>query len=359
MLISAKNKIRLYSQLDPYSLSEKEKKNFFQKEINLLTAHHYKNSKEYRQILNFMSYKLKNNSLKNIPFLPARLFKEHDLSSVPKKKILKTLVSSGTTGNAPSRIILDNETANNQRKVLSKIISTILGSQRLPMLIIDQNPNLTDRHTFNARATAIYGFSTFGKNHTYLLNKNNEIDYILLNDFLKKFGNKFFFIFGFTSLVFENLLKKLSTHLLKFNFKNGILLHGGGWKKMEKIKINNKIFKEKLFKKLKLDNIYNYYGLVEQTGSIFLECKKCSCFVTSIFSDILIRDKHFNIVQNGNKGFIHLFSLLPKSYPGHSILTEDIGEIVNNINCECHIKGTRFLVHGRAEQSEIRGCSDI
>ena len=37
--------------------------------------------------------------------------------------------------------------------------------------------------------------------------------------------------------VFENLIKKLSTKLLKSNFKNGILLHGGGWKKMEKIKI--------------------------------------------------------------------------------------------------------------------------
>ena len=54
-------------------------------------------------------------------------------------------------------------------------------------------------------------------------------------------------------------------------------------KKMQKIKINNKTFKQKLFNKIKLKNIYNYYGLVEQTGSIFIECKKCKCFVTSVF----------------------------------------------------------------------------
>ena len=127
---------------------------------------------------------------------------------------------------------------------------------------------------------------------------------------------------------------------------------------MEKIKISNKIFKEKLLKKLELKNIYNYYGLVEQAGSIFIECKKCSCFVTSIYSEILIRDKHFNIVRNNNTGFIQLFSLLPTSYPGHSILTEDIGEIINEDSCKCGTKGKCFLVHGRAAKSEIRGCSD-
>jgi phenylacetate-coenzyme A ligase PaaK-like adenylate-forming protein len=127
---------------------------------------------------------------------------------------------------------------------------------------------------------------------------------------------------------------------------------------MEEMKINNKLFKKNLFKKTKLKRIYNYYGLVEQTGSIFVECDKCSCFTTSVYSDILIRDKHFNIVKNGEKGFIQLFSLLPTSYPGHSILTEDIGEIVSENNCVCQNRGKRFLVHGRALQSETRGCSD-
>ena len=145
---------------------------------------------------------------------------------------------------------------------------------------------------------------------------------------------------------------------MKFSFKNGILLHGGGWKKMEAIKVSNKIFKERLLKKIKLKNIYNYYGLVEQTGSIFIECGKCGCFITSIFSDILIRDKHFNVLKNGKKGIIQLFSLLPTSYPGHSILTEDIGEIINEDGSKCGTKGKCFLVHGRAAKSEIRGCSD-
>ena len=127
---------------------------------------------------------------------------------------------------------------------------------------------------------------------------------------------------------------------------------------MENIKVTNKIFKKALFSKIKLKNVYNYYGLVEQTGSIFIECK-CGFFITSIFSDILIRDKNFNILNNGGKGFIQLLSLLPTSYPGHSILTEDIGEIVEKSSCKCPVYGKRFLVHGRVKEAEVRGCSDV
>jgi len=350
--------IKDYKKLDPFSLDGNKKEKLFVNLINSLTLHHYKNSQSYKKILDFFKYKFKKNRLDDIPFLPAKLFKEFELRSVPEKKLFKTLMSSGTTGGTPSKIYLDKENAHSQVETLRKIISTILGNTRIPMLIIDQNPKISNRFVFNAKSAAILGFSIFGKNHTYLLNEKGKINYILLNDFLKKYGKQKFFIFGFTSMVFENLIKKLSIKLLKFNFSNGVLLHGGGWKKMEKLKINNKLFKEKLLQKIKLKNVHNYYGLVEQTGSIFIECKKCGSFVTSVFSDILIRDKHFNVVKNGKKGFIQLFSLLPTSYPGHSILTEDIGEIIENDKNKCRLKGKHFLVHGRVEHSEIRGCSD-
>ena len=81
-------------------------------------------------------------------------------------------------------------------------------------------------------------------------------------------------------------------------------------------------------------------------------------FVCSNFSEIFIRDKNLNIIKNG-KGFVQLLSLLPKSYPGHNILTEDIGEIIQNPNCKFDHKGKCFKIHGRVENSVIRGCSDV
>ncbi len=349
--------INNYLNLEPFSLSKKKKDKLFGDLINDLTNYHYKNCQEYKKFLNFFGYKGKKNIIKKIPFLPTSLFKKFNFSSIPKKKIFKTLTSSGTSGQ-PSKIYLDKFNANNQRKVLSKIISTILGKDRLPMLIIDQNPLKNKRESFNARSVAIYGFSIFGTNHTFLLDSNGKIKYDLLNNFLKKYSQKKFFIFGFTSFVYEHLINELDTKYLSYNFDKAILLHGGGWKKMEAMKVSNQIFKQKLKEKLKLKNIHNYYGLVEQTGSIFLECKKCGCFVTSIYSDVIIRDKFFNEVDKG-KGIIQLLSLLPTSYPGHNILTEDIGELSNEQKCICSDKGKRFKVYGRNKDSEIRGCSDI
>ena len=344
----------------PYSLNKKQKNNLFLNYINKLTLHHYKNCSNYKKIINNLKFKLNGqNKLEDFPMIPVSIFKKFDLQSVPKNKIVKTLVSSGTSGQKLSKIYLDKENSSNQLKVLKKIMESILGSKRLPMLIIDQNPKILDRSIFNARTAAIYGFSLFGKDHCYILNKSGKINYEVLNDFLKKYGSDKFFIFGFTSAIFENLINKLTTKNLDSNFQNGILLHGGGWKKLEKLKISNNQFKKKLFNKIKLKNIYNYYGMIEQTGSIFIECSKCGYFVASNFSDILIRDKNFNVVENGKKGLIQLFSLLPTSYPGHNILTEDIGKIVKENNCKCGLKGKCFVVYGRAKEAEIRGCSDI
>ena len=70
-------------------------------------------------------------------------------------------------------------------------------------------------------------------------------------------------------------------------------------------------------------------------------------------------EKKFNVLKNKKKGLIQLMSLLPTSYPGHNILTEDIGEIIGEDNCKCGLKGKYFLVHGRIKEAEIRGCSDI
>ena len=74
----------------------------------------------------------------------------------------------------------------------------------------------------------------------------------------------------------------------------------------------------------------------------------------------MIRDKDFKILPPGKKGFIQLLSLLPTSYPGHIILTEDIGEIIEKSNkCKICKFNKKFIIHGRHEKSEIRGCSDV
>jgi len=347
-----------YNNYSIYENNSKNKKKYFLDYLRELTIYHIKKCKPYERVVKNLGLKIsKKTKIDQIPMLPTEIFKKYTMKSISDKEIFKTLYSSGTSGNNLSKIYLSKDNAKNQIIVLKRIVNDILGKHRLPMLIVDKVPDSSNRSAFNAKSAAIYGFSIFGKEHCYIIKKNGEINYEILNNFLKKFGKKFI-VFGFTSLVYEFLIKKLNIKFLNSNFKNGILIHGGGWKKLEAIKIDNKEFKEKLSKKLKIKNIINYYGLVEQTGSIFFECTKCGCFVTSSYSDIIIRDKNLNVAKDGEKGIIQLLSILPSSYPGHSILTEDIGIIMKEKNCKCVEIGKRFKVIDRIKDSEIRGCSD-
>ena len=343
-----------------YSLDTSSKSKFFRKHLNFLTSFHYKKSNLYKSYLNGINYNLKqDNILSEIPFLPVRLFKEFDFLSIKKKEIFKILFSSGTTSNNLSKIYIDKTNALNQIKVLQKIFYNLIGNSRLPMLVIDkQNTNL-NRNSFNASTAAINGFSIFANEIVYLLDQENNIDYKMLNNFLKKNHKKKFLIFGFTSNIYLNLIKKINIKKIHMkDFSNAFLIHGGGWKKIEEKKMNRNQFNLHLNKKLGIKNVRNYYGLVEQIGSIFFECK-CGYLVASNYSDIIIRDENLNICKEGETGLVQLLSLLPTSYPGHSILTEDIGEIVSDHKCKCYGYGARFLIHGRLQNAELRGCSNI
>ena len=354
------NKIQDIINLHSYSLSEFQKNKYFMQALSSLTMHHYKNSKEYKMIVSKLDYKInKLNKVEKIPYLPVRLFKKFNFLSIKHKDIFKTLVSSGTTSSDVSKIYLDKNNSFNQIKVLKRIVQDSLGIERVPMLIIEKERNNLDRSNFNASIAAINGFSIFSSERVYALDQKRNVNYNSINSFLEKNKNNKFLIFGFTDKIYEYLIKKISINKLAFkNFEKGILIHGGGWKKLEKYKIQNKEFKSKLRSKFKIKNVFNYYGMVEQTGSIFIECS-CGYFVTSNFSDIIIRDENFNVLSAGKKGFVQLLSLLPTSYPGHSLLTEDIGEIIDKKKCKCLINGKRFLIHGRAPKAELRGCSNI
>ena len=343
-----------------FSLDPSFKSKFFLESINSLTSHHFKRSNLYKDYLKGLNYiPKKNNNLSDIPFLPVRLFKDFDFISIKKKEIFKTLLSSGTTSNKVSKIFIDKTNAFNQMKVLQKIFYNVIGNSRLPMLVLDKQNQNVDRKKFNASAAAISGFSIFANKIVYMLDQKNDIDYKKLNTFLSENKDNQFLIFGFTYNVYNYLIKKINpSKLISKNFSNAFLIHGGGWKKMEEKKINRLQLNSVLEKKLALKNIRNYYGLVEQIGSIFFECK-CGYFIASNYSDIIIRDENLKISKKGEKGLVQLLSLLPTSYPGHSILTEDIGEIVHDKKCKCFGHGKRFLIHGRLQNAELRGCSNI
>lgn len=98
--------------------------------------------------------------------------------------------------------------------------------------------------------------------------------------------------------------------------------------------------------------------MVEQTGSIFVECSH-HYFHTSNFSTVIVRDpQDLSVLPFGQIGLIEVISIVALSYPGHILLTEDLGRVVGEDTCKCGRHGKYFEILGRLEQSELRGCSD-
>lgn len=341
----------------PYEMSQSQKEIYLTKQLNNLTQYHYQNCPAYAGIIRSL-YRNQTDypCIEEIPYLPVNIFKEISLSSIPEDQVFKTLTSSGTTGHTPSKIILNAVTSQRQASALAAIMQEYLGIKRLPMLIVDSATALKDPKHFSARGAGIVGMSQFGRDHYYALDDQMQLDKDKLSEWLKKhFGNPIF-IFGFTHILWQYLFK--NTRPGEFDLSHAILFHGGGWKKLREHSVDNITFKTQLNNHFKLHQCHSFYGMVEQTGSIFVECEKGHLHCPS-FADIIIRDPiTWNPTEMNQKGVIQTLSLLPTSYPGHSLLTEDLGYIIGVDGCPCGRKGKFFWVEGRIPQAEPRGCSD-
>lgn len=350
-------------EISPYSLTKDDKVEMLTQKLSELTKKHYEGCKEYKGMLDCIGFDIDSiESYYDLPFLPVRLFKELELLSVGKEDIFKTMTSSGTTGQAVSKIFLDKTTASNQQKTLTKIVSSFIGAERMPMLIIDSPSVLKNRLMFSARGAGILGFSIFGVNRTYALDENMNLNVEVVAEFLQKHKGKKILLFGFTFMVWQHFYKELVKREKekgeKFDLSNGILIHGGGWKKLVSEAVSPMEFREKLKNACQLEDIHDYYGMVEQTGCIYMQCEYGHLH-TSIFSDVIIRNPFdFSVSEVGQKGVIQVVSMIPESYPGHSLLTEDEGVLLGEDDCKCGRKGKYFEVIGRLKNAELRGCSD-
>ncbi len=346
--------------LPEYSIDNDKKRKLLLSELNVLTKFHYSNCLQYKNILNNLNINPETelDNIEAVPYLPVRLFKTQKMQSIPDSEVLKVLISSGTSDQQVSRIALNRDTSLLQVKALASIITSYIGNKRLPMIIIDTDATIRNKSSMSARGAGLVGLSNFGRNHFFALDENMNLKVDEFIDFVEKYKSEPILIFGFTFMIWQYLYKKLKHLNKKADLSSAILIHSGGWKKLLDQAVSNEIFKSELYDHFRLKKIYNFYGMVEQVGSIFMECEE-GFLHTPNFAEVLIRDYvSWQTLSAGENGVIQTLSILPRSYPGHSLLTEDMGTIIGIDNCRCGRKGTYFTVSGRVPKAELRGCSD-
>jgi hypothetical protein len=345
----------------PYALPQAEKRAVLTERTRDLTRWHYERCEPYRHLVDRIfggARALQFARLEEAPFLPVSLFKTRELRSVAPGEVIKTLTSSGTTGQGVSRIYLDAPTAQLQSRTLVKIMQHFLGVERRPMVFLDHAAVVRDRRSFSARAAGILGLLPFGRQPFYALHEDMSLDLDGLEAYLASTGGLRPVLFGFTFMVWQYFVEALERRGRRLSLDGAVLLHSGGWKKLEALEVSPEEFRRRVHAVTGIEAVINYYGMVEQVGSVYLE-NSLHCLQASNYSDLIIRDTNtLEPLPPGQVGLIQVVSALPTSYPGHSVLTEDLGVVEGCDDPATGMRGQYFRILGRVPRAELRGCSD-
>jgi len=356
--------------LPPYGLTREAKTAALLAAVMEQVVHHYEHCPPYARWLRRQGFDPGNpiRSLADVPWLPVSIFKRLFLKSVPESQVVRVLTSSGTSGQVPSRLPLDQTTRNRQMKALVAILSHRIGGQRRPFLIVDAPPEESadaDRE-LSARVAGMRGYSMAAKEQEYALRR--EGDRLLLDRdkvvaTVRRWSaeGKPFCLLGYTYVLYEYVVRPLLDQSVRIELPpSTFVLHFGGWKKLQQQAVTKPVLAAHAAEVFGLNagSIVDVYGFTEQLGVIYPDDSQ-GVKRTPTYSEALVRDpRTLEVVPDGAVGLLEFICPLPQSYPGVAVLLDDMGRVVARDPDNDGYQETGFEIVGRAQRAETRGCGD-
>ena len=305
-------------------------------------------------------------SLADLPYLPVGAFKASPpLMLTATENIVRTLASSATTGQTPSRVALDAPTSRRMIKGVVAIASDFIGPRRRPYLVIDTAATLAAGGELGARAAAIQGLRPFATEMACCLSgdgaREPRIDESLLAAFAAKCGAVEVLAYGFTYVIWQHFVRPLRERGIRLQLPNIRVLHSGGWKRLQEQAVSRAAFAAGVAEVFgcSADRVLDFYGMVENVGVIYPDCAYGHKHVPA-FAAVIVRDPlTLRPVAAGQQGLVQVCSALPTSFPGFLVLTDDIAEVIHYDGCACGRRGISFRFVKRVPQAEVRGCGNI
>jgi len=302
----------------------------------------------------------------DLPYLPAGVFKANPpLALVDGAEVKRTLTSSATTGQTPSRVVLDAVTARRMTKGVVTIIRDFIGPARRPYLVIDIPENLTAQAELGARGAAIQALGSFATEIVCCLRRNPEgessLDLEKLLNCAAKWKDVEVLVYGFTYVIWTHLVQPLERQGIRLTLPNVRVLHSGGWKRLTEQAVTKSAFIRGVASVFGCspERVTDYYGMVENVGVVYPDCERGNKHVPA-FAEVIVRNPlTLAPVERGQQGLVQVSSVLPTSFPGFLVLTEDMGEIIGYDGCSCGRRGTYFRFVRRVPKAEVRGCGNL
>jgi hypothetical protein len=303
----------------------------------------------------------------DLPFLPVGILKaDPPLTLVDREEIKRTLTSSATTSQLPSRVVLDSPTSRRMTKGVVSIVRDFIGASRRPYLVVDTSDlRGGGANALGARDAAIQGLQPFANGTTYCLSLNDqgelELDRDRLKEFAKDRQDSEVLVYGFTYILWNHLVKPLMAEGICINLPKARILHSGGWKRLQDQAVEKTVFNQQLARMFGCspERITDFYGMVETVGVIYPDCSEGNKH-GPVFGDVIVRNPlTLEPVAEGEYGIVQVCSVLPTSFPGHLLLTEDRAQVMAYDGCPCGRRGISFRFAGRIPKTELRGCGNL
>jgi hypothetical protein len=354
-------------QQPPFAMPPEDKERYLSAQLADLLEHHRAQCAPYAQFVADWERKPLPGATatERYPFLPVTVFKEYDLRSTTVDGM--SVRSSSTTGTTAARIFVDKPTKKRQSVSANRILSDFIGTERRPYLVFDLDRTVRGVESMSARGAAILSLAHLATEFHFVMREMPDgqltLDPDAFAQALGAIGERAFIAYGFTYLLFQ-AHTELATHhadLQRRAQPQSVLLHSGGWKRLAALAVEKPQFSRAVADVWGLppENVIDFYGAVEQVGMPYPDCP-AGLKHAPYWGDVIIRRADtLQPVHPGEVGLIQLINCLPLSAPNHSVLTEDMGELVLSDGCACGRRGKAFVFRGRAQRAEVRGCSDV
>lgn len=302
--------------------------------------HQYENIEVYRKFVEYLNINPEEvREIKNIPFLPIEMFKNHkiiDRNSSPQFYFQ----SSGTTQTNLSKHWIADEHL--YQESIYRSFEQFVGKPE-DFIFLGLLPSYLERKNSSLIYMVDFLMKKSGKpENGYFLYNHLE-----LFEVLKKSADKKVILFGVSFALLDFL-----DHGFDFSerpLSNFTVIETGGMKGRKE-----EMTKDELLKILQIgfqtEKIFSEYSMTELLSQAYsLGNNKYSC---PNWMKILIRNTEdpFSYVENGRNGAINIIDLA-NIHSCSFIATQDLGKIIPEDS------GEQFQVLGRIDHSDIRGCS--
>jgi hypothetical protein len=351
--------------VSPYELDPEARTRYLCGQLEALLAHHCANCADYGRLIDDWRRRCPAPlvSPEQYPMIPVTIFKEYNLRST--FSAVMTLESSATTSASASKIAVDRTTKKRQAASAHRILSDFIGSEQRPLLVFDVEQTVRGTESLSARGAAILSLAHLASEFHFVLREQNgalHVDHDALDQALAAIGQRAFVAYGFTYILFQvhQALAGRSERLPPVH-PESVVLHSGGWKRLAEQAVDKATFNQVVAGAWALSptRVIDFYGTIEQVGIPYPDCSAGLKHVPYWADAIVRRSDTLQPADLGETGLLQLISCLPLSAPNHSVLTEDLGELVHWDGCSCGRRGKAFVFKGRAPRAEIRGCSDV